>query len=138
MAQDEKKEKKIIVDEDWKAQAQKEKDILAAQEKAEHEKEEHEKEEQEKQRPPLPPADFAGLVNTFTTQAFFALGVLRTKEDKDIPADLELAKYNIDMLEVLGDKTSGNISDDEKKLLENTLHQLRMAFVKVSQKQGAQ
>ena len=138
MAKDEKKEKKIIVDEDWKAQAQKEKDVLAAQEKAEHEKAEHEKEDQDKQRPPLPPADFAGLVNTFTTQAFFALGVLRTKEDKDIPADLELAKYNIDMLEVLGDKTSGNISDDEKKMIENTLHQLRMAFVQVSQKQGAQ
>ena len=137
MAKDEKKEKKIIVDEDWKAQAQKEKDVLAAQEKAEHEKAEHEKEDQDKQRPPLPPADFAGLVNTFTTQAFFALGVLRTKEDKDIPADLELAKYNIDMLEVLGDKTSGNISDDEKKMIENTLHQLRMAFVQVSQKQGA-
>jgi len=137
MAKDEKKEKKIIVDEDWKAQAQKEKDILAAQEKAEHEKADQAK-DQEKQRPPLPPADFAGLVNTFTTQAFFALGVLRTKEDKDIPPDLELAKYNIDMLEVLGDKTSGNISEDEKKMLENTLHQLRMAFVKVSQKQGAQ
>ena len=137
MAQDEKKEKKIIVDEDWKAQAQKEKDVLAAQEKIEHGKAEHEKEEQEKQRPPLPPADFAGLVNTFTTQAFFALGVLRTKEDKDIPADLELAKYNIDMLEVLGDKTSGNISDDEQKMIENTLHQLRMAFVQISQKQGA-
>jgi len=133
MAQDEKKEKKIIVDEDWKAQAQKEKDVLAAQEKAEHEEK-----DQEKQRPPLPSADFAGLVNMLTTQAFFALGVLRTKEDKDIPADLDLAKYNIDMLEVLGDKTSGNINDDEKKLLENTLHQLRMAFVKVSQKQGAQ
>ena len=143
MAKDEKKEKKIIVDEDWKAQAQKEKDVLAAQEKiehekAEHDKEEHDKEEQEKQRPPLPPADFAGLVNTFTTQAFFALGVLRTKEDKDIPADLELAKYNIDMLEVLGEKTSGNISDDEQKMIENTLHQLRMAFVQISQKQGAQ
>ena len=134
MAQDEKKEKKIIVDEDWKAQAQKEKDVLAAQEKAEHEKEDQ---DQEKKRPPLPPADFAGLVNTFTTQAFFAMGVLRTKEDKDIPADLEMAKYNIDMLEVLGSKTSGNITDDEKKLLDNTLHQLRMTFVKVSEAQGA-
>ena len=122
MAKDEKKE---------------EKDVLAAQEKVEHEKAEHEKEDQKKERPPLPPADFAGLVNTFTTQAFFALGVLRTKEDKDIPADLELAKYNIDMLEVLGDKTSGNISDDEQKMIENTLHQLRMAFVQISQKQGA-
>lgn len=134
MAQDEKKEKKIIVDEDWKAQAQKEKDILAAQEKVEHEKE---AQDQEKKRPPLPPADFVGLVNTFTTQAFFAMGVLRTQEDKDIPADLELAKYNIDMLEVLGTKTSGNITDEEKNLLENTLHQLRMAFVKISEAQGA-
>ena len=132
MAKDQKKGKKIIVDEDWKAQAQKEKEILAAQEKAEHEKE-----AQEKKRPPLPPADFAGLVNTFTTQAFFAMGVLRTKEDKDIPADLQLAKYNIDMLEVLGTKTSGNITDEEKKMLDNTLHQLRMAFVKVSETQGA-
>ena len=128
MSEDEKKEKKIINDEDWKAQARKEKEILAAQEKAEHEKE-----EQEKKRPPLPPADFAGLVNTLTTQAFFAMGILRTKEDKDIPADLELARYNIDMLEVLGTKTSGNITDEEKKLLDNTLHQLRMAFVKVSE-----
>jgi len=132
MAQDEKKEKKIIIDEDWKAQAQREKDVLAAQEKAEQQA------QAEKKPTPLPPADFAGLVNMLTTQAFFALGVLRTKEDKDIPADLDLAKYNIDMLEVLGDKTSGNINDDEKKLLENTLHQLRMAFVKVSQKRGAQ
>ncbi len=128
MAEDEKKEKKIIVDEDWKAQAQKEKDILAAQEKAE--KEEKEK---KKKRPPLPGADFAGIVNTFTTQAFFALGVLRTQEDKDVPADLELARYNIDMLEVLGTKTSGNITDEEKKMLDSTLHQLRMAFVKVSE-----
>jgi len=134
MAKDDDKEKKIIVDEDWKAQAQKEKDVLAAQEKAEHEKE---AQDQEKKRPPLPPADFAGLVNTFTTQAFFAMGVLRTQEDKDVPADLELAKYNIDMLEVLGTKTSGNISDDEKKMIDNTLHQLRMAFVKISESQGA-
>lgn len=132
MAEDDKKEKKIIVDEDWKAQAQKEKEILATQEKVEHEKE-----AQEKKRPPMPPADFAGLVNTFATQAFFAMGVLRTKEDKDIPADLELAKYNIDMLEVIGSKTGGNITDDEKKLLENTLHQLRMAFVNVSEKLDA-
>ena len=131
MAKDDDKEKKIIVDEDWKAQAKKEKDILAAQEKAEQEK-------KEKQRSALPPADFAGLVNTFTTQAFFAMGVLRTKEDKDIPADLELARYNIDMLEVLGTKTSGNITDEEKKLLDNTLHQLRMAFVKVSESKEAE
>ncbi len=133
MTEDEKKEKKIIVDEDWKAQAQKEKDVLAAQEKVEEEDK-----EQEKKRPPLPGADFAGLVNMFTTQAFYAMGLLRNKEDKDVPPDLDLAKYNIGMIEVLAEKTSGNITDEEKKLLDDTLHHSRMAFVQVSQKQGAQ
>ena len=132
MAEDNKKEKKIIIDEDWKAQAQKEKDVLAAQEKAEQEA------QAEKKPTQLPPADFAGLVSMLTTQAFFSLGILRTQDDKDVPVDLNLAKYNIDMLEVLEQKTKGNITDDEQKLLENALHQLRMAFVKVSQKQGAQ
>jgi hypothetical protein len=124
MAEDDKKEKKIIIDEDWKVQAQKEKEILAAQEKVEEEK--------EGERPPLPPADFTGLVSMLTTQAFFSLGILRAKDDKEVPVDLDLAKYNIDMLEVLEQKTKGNITDDEGKLLENALHQLRMAFVNAS------
>jgi hypothetical protein len=48
-------EKKIIVDEDWKAQAQKEKETLKEQEKVEHEK-------KEEPRPPMPEANFSGLV----------------------------------------------------------------------------
>ena len=71
------KEKKIIVDEDWKEQAAKEKENLA-------EKEQAEKEKQQAQEPrDLPPADFAGLVSMLATQAFFALGIIRTKEDEE-------------------------------------------------------
>ena len=130
MAQEEKKEKKIIIDEDWKEQAQKEKEVLAAKEKAEKESKEQEQQASAK----LPPADFAGLVSMLATQAFFALGVIRTKEDEHREPDFMLAKYNIDMLEVLQDRTKGNLTEEEAKLLDNYLEQARMAFVKLSEK----
>lgn len=126
MAED--KEKKIIIDEDWKSQAQKEKEKLAEQEKAERETKAKEKSE----RPNLPPASLEGLITMLATQSFFALGVLRAEEDEEVEPDLELAKFNIDMLEVLSEKTKGNLSDNEQKMLEHALHQLRMAFVQVS------
>lgn len=130
MAQEENKEKKIIIDEDWKTQAQKEKEVLAEQEKAEKES----RQEQEQAGTKLPPADFAGLVSMLATQAFFALGVIRTKEDEQREPDFILAKYNIDMLGVLQTLTKGNLTEDEKKLLDNYLEQAQMAFVKLSEK----
>ena len=66
MADNDKKEKKIIIDEDWKEQAQKEKENLAEKEKADHKIK-----EEEKQRPPLPEANFPGLVSMLATHAFF-------------------------------------------------------------------
>ncbi len=129
MADKDNDEKKIIIDEDWKEQAQKEKEELAKE--AETEKET--KEEQAQVKKQLPAADFSGLVSMLTTQAFFALGLIRTEEDKDQPADLQLAKYNIDMLEVIEQKSKGNLTEDEEKLLSGALHQLRMSFVKISQ-----
>ena len=46
---------------------------------------------------------------------------------------MELAKYNIDMLETLEEKTKGNLTEEEKKVLENTLSQVRMAYVQVAE-----
>ena len=133
MTDEKKEEKKIIVDEDFKTEAQREKEILVAQEKAEREKAEQEKTEGSKERPPLPPADFAGLISMLATQAFFALGLIREEKGQDRPPDLAMAKFNIDMLEVIQQKTKDNLTDDETNLLENTLHQLRMAFVKATE-----
>ena len=121
-----KDEKKIIIDEDWKEQARKEKEKLAEKEKAEQT-------EAEKEQMNLPPASFAGLVSMLATQTLFAMGAIRTQEDKDSPPNMELAKYNIDMLEVIEQKTKGNLNDGETKMLTDTLHQLRMTFVKLSQ-----
>ncbi len=134
MAKEEKKDdKKIIVDEDWKQQAQREKEILAAQEKAEKEKAEKEKPQGGKSRHgPLPKGDFAALISMLVTQTLFALGMLQVKGQKEKEPDLELAKYNIDMLETIEEKTKGNLTEEEEKMLENTLGQVRMAYVKLA------
>ena len=51
-----------------------------------------------------------------------------------VAPDLEAAKFNIDMLAMLEEKTKGNLSPEEAGLLEQTLHQLRMAFVQLTGK----
>ncbi len=131
MAENDKEEKKIIVDEDWKAQAQKEKEVLKKEEELEHKVE-----EKEQERPAMPEADFPGLISMITTQAYYALGVIGTEQDKERPPDLAIAKYNIDMLAIIDEKTKGNLTEDEAKLLESTLHQLRMIFVQLSEQGG--
>jgi len=129
MAEEEKKkEKKIIVDEDWKAEAQREKEILAAQEETEKKKAQEEKQA----RGPLPQGNFAALISMLTTQALFALGLLQVKRQEKREPDLELAKYNIDMLETLEEKTKGNLTKEEETVLTNTLNELRMGYVKVA------
>jgi len=129
MAKEEKKEeKKIIIDEDWKAEAQKEKEILAAQEAAEKEK----KQEEKKARGPLPEGNFAALISMLTTQTLFALGLLQVKGQEEKEPDLEMAKYNIDILETIQEKTKGNLTKEEETVLSNTLNELRMGYVKVA------
>jgi len=122
-------EKKIIVDEDWKAQAQKEKEVLK-------EKEQAEPQEADQPRPQLPEADLSGLVSMLATQGFYALGMIRSEADKDkeIEPDWQMAKFNIDLLGMLEEKCKGNLSTEEAELLKSTLEQLRMLFVQLSKK----
>ncbi len=128
-------EKKLIIDEDWKKQAQQEKQILAAKEKEEKAKQKATDEEDDIGRPagPLPEGDLASLINMLTTQALFALGVLRVKGQDQREPDLEMARYNIDMLETLQAKTKGNLTAEESQLLKNTLNELRMGFVQIAE-----
>ena len=131
MAEEEKKEeKKIIVDEDWKQEAQREKEVLAKQEEAKQKKTTEEK----AGRGPLPRGDFAALISMLVTQALFSLGMVQIEgQDEKKEPDLALAKYNIDMLETLQEKSKGNLSKEEEKVLENTLSQVRMAYVKAAE-----
>jgi len=127
--QENKEEKKIIVDEDWKQETQREKEVLAAKEKAE--KQDEQKDEPEA-RGPLPEGNIAALISMLATQALFSLGLLQMKGQEEKKPDLELAKYNIDMLETIEEKTKGNLTEEEERVLSTTLSELRMGYVRVA------
>lgn len=126
-------EKKLIIDEDWKQQAKKEKEVLAAKEAEVEKQPAADQPEAQKERGPLPPGDFAALLSMLVTQAFFALGFLHIEGQEKKEPDLQMAKYNIEMLQALEDKTKGNLTDEEQKALASMLSQVRMAYVKASE-----
>ena len=126
-------ERKIIIDEDWKSQVQAEKE---AAEKAESTESESgasaEASVDEQPMPPLPPASFAELVTMFATQASMSLQQAANPEEQQRSEHLGYAKHFIDLLAVVEEKTKGNLTDDEAKMLENILHELRMAYVSLN------
>jgi hypothetical protein len=124
-------EGRIHVDSDWKRQAQAEKERL----------------DREAQRPAaagpatgapgaapsgeegLPPPTFAVLVQTLATQAAIFMSHERDPDTGAPVRNLELAKHNIDLLRVIEEKTKGNLTPEEKRLLETLLYELLMAYV---------
>jgi hypothetical protein len=117
-------EHKLQVDDDWKTEAAAEKERLS------------ESAEERAARPGLPEADLTGLVQLLAMQAMVGLGGMTTAGGQQIPPNVELAKHHIDLLEVLEQKTKGNLEAQEAELLNTTLHQLRMAYVETVQAGG--
>ena len=124
-------EPKIIVDEDWKDQVQKEKELLREQENATAETGETPQGGPEGQGE-IPPASMPFLISMLSSQVMMALGFLPDPSGQQPPVDLGMAKHFIDLLGVLEEKTEGNLNDEEKQMLTESLHQFRMAFVQMS------
>jgi hypothetical protein len=116
---------KIIVDDDWKNQAQAEKQKLSD--------EVAEKQAQAEQARQLPPADFTTLLNSLAMQTVMALQGMEDPNTKQRLIDLQLAKFHIDLLGVLDEKTKGNLNEEEATLMERSLAELRMNFVHISE-----
>ncbi len=123
---EEQQDKKIIVDSDWKTQAQAEKAKLSEQVEKETAAGTGGRE--------IPPANWAGLVNALVTNIVFALGGYEDPRTKRRYIDLQLAKHYIDLLNVLEDKTRNNLSPEEKKLLDSALYETRMQYVQIAQR----
>ena len=115
---------KIIVDDDWKQQAQAEQETLSEQaEKGAKERE-------------IPPASFETLIGSMMSQVFMALGGYEDPRTKRRYVDLELAKHYIDTLAVLEEKTKNNLTENEKKILDQALYECRMQYVQIAQHVG--
>src|ERR1700722_9943368 len=85
---------------------------------------------------PLPPATFEFLVLSLKTQAEVHLGLLHFGDEKDRPEpNFPIARHSIDLLAMIQDKTRGNISLEEQRLVENSLTELRFRFVQAMEQQ---
>ena len=89
------------------------------------------------ERIPIPTASIEFLTMSLRTQAELQLGLLHFGEEKDRPQpDFQLARHSIDLLAVLLEKTKGNLTLEEHRLLENSLTELRFRYIQaVSQGQ---
>jgi hypothetical protein len=79
--------------------------------------------------PQTPPATFEFLAHTLFTQALMALGRLPNPITKKSHRNLPTARHFIDTLAMLEQKTTGNLTDDERRMLEEIQHQLRMMYM---------
>lgn len=80
-----------------------------------------------------PPATVFALVDLFVNQAYMGLGAMKDPKTEQPIVDLAYAKHSIDMLELLQQKTHGNLSAPEKNYMDNMLYQLRMTFVRIKE-----
>ncbi len=142
---------KLIIDEDWKEQVQKEKEALRAAEAEKANAADNDAaggdaansdatagseqvsaaagDEAADQLPP--PASFVTLVSMLFTQAMAMLGQIPDPTTGKPSVNKPIAKHYIDTLEMLETKTKGNLDEEEGKMIGEALHALRMTYVSV-------
>jgi len=87
---------------------------------------------------PLPSIDFTTLVLSLSQTALVHLGEAPHPDEKDAPPprNLALARQTIDLLGVLQEKTKGNLTGEEERLMEHVLYDLRLHYVEASKAEG--
>ena len=134
----------LHIDSDWKKQAQEEKRKLAeAQEKQRAEQAKAQATAQAAspglsdsaapgaRRGGAREANFAGLVNSILTQAMVYLGEIAPQGSEPM-VNLDIAKYQVDLLGLLEDKTRNNLDPQEQHLLDSALYDVRSRFISVA------
>ena len=149
---DDRPQPKIIIDNDWKSQAQAEKERLAAAER--------EKAQKDKARAAASPltgapgagtasaaaagelgpegdngepleANFKALLGTLITNALMYMGAFPDPQTGRAVVAPEYAKFHIDLIAILQEKTKGNLSEEEQAQLDQSLNELRLQFVEL-------
>ena len=82
--------------------------------------------------PQLPPIDFIAFITDLITTAHLYLHGFKNPESDEIIVNLGLAKRMIDTLEMLEDKTKGNLTAPEANFMTNSLYELRMGYVRAA------
>ena len=85
-----------------------------------------------KTNPELPKLDFSTFVLSVIGSAYVHLGDAPNPEGQPNETNFALARQDIDLLSILQDKTKGNLTGDEERLLEQAIYDLRVRFIEVS------
>lgn len=109
------------VDEDWKQKIKQEKEAVREKPKSKPTSDEYDE----------PESLFESFIENLALRALINLGVTPNPVTGQDEKDLNQAKYMIGILEILEKKTKGNLTKNEDKKLEEILHELHLAFVKV-------
>jgi hypothetical protein len=78
----------------------------------------------------VPPLEFSSIVILLYFPALIQLGLVEDPATGERGENLVLAKRNIDLLDLLKDRTKGNLEGEEEKFLEGVLDQLKLAYLK--------
>jgi hypothetical protein len=113
------KKPKLIVDSDWKDQAEKEKEELAGNFELPGSGE-------------LPKPDFVHHCASLATQAMILLGAIANPMTGQAEYDPEQARYIIDTLAMLREKTKGNLTPEESNTVDNLVGELKVAWVQIT------
>ena len=113
---------KIFVDEGWKAQVEKEREAA--------EKIVEEVQEEQHEMGELPEASFSALMGSLATQTMFALGVIAPPgvAEEEVMVDLDQARFTLDMLLILEQKTDGNLTEEEATQLAEARSELEQVY----------
>ncbi|MCC6502927.1 MAG: DUF1844 domain-containing protein [Deltaproteobacteria bacterium] len=80
----------------------------------------------------LPPLDFSTFILSLSSSVLMNLGLVENPMTGKTEKEPAVARQTIDLLTLLKEKTAGNLSEEEGKLLDNVLHELRLWYVKVT------
>jgi hypothetical protein len=94
-----------------------------------------EKREQDTKSIPLPEVNFNSLIFSLSSSALLNMGDIAEPQTGERKKDLPMAKYSIDIISMLQEKTKGNLTEEEHKFLDNILADLRLRYVKAAKKQ---
>ncbi len=127
-----KEEDKGFVVKDRRFSAEKEEKKESKPKKENGKEEELHKQDAASQEAPLPEIDFTNFLLSISTSALIQLGEIADPTTKQPVKHLPMAKQTIDLIGMLKEKTKGNLTSEEEKLMDYLLYDLRMRYVKIT------
>src|SRR3989344_258878 len=77
------------------------------------------------------PVTFSTLILSMASSAILAMGLDKNPQTGEYEKDLDVARFNIDMLNLLKEKTKNNLNNEEQQFLDNVVSDLQLKFVSV-------